>query len=278
MWTNDELEYFTNDEGDRMVKMSIGSNMLPKITIDTYQTFTGDSWEESEIEYLRDEYGDNRAYSGGRAYEGLGWGDYDWSYNHSRELELLAEQCVNVMNDMFYADLPYEVGEVTSTYSPSYYNFATDSFTAVYTLNLDQLIIWAREHFGAGKLDDHIEDYLRGHYTSCSGFTSHVTPALDDDSRRMPTLIWGLFHAWMEFEFDRELWEINMFEGDYEIYMETRSLKLTEEGWEKFKDVVVHNRDRYLIEHDAEMLAQYEILVARAEYVPQAETLPGLEG
>lgn len=281
MWRNDELEYFTNDDGDRMVKMSIGSNMLPRITVDTYTTFTGDSWQEMELEHLTDTYGD-RAHNGERGYEGLDWQHYDWTYDHSRELELLAESCVDAMNNMVYFDTPYEVGAVTSTYSPSAYNFATDSFEADYTLNMSKLMHWARsrEEWAGMSLEDAVDSYLRERYTSCDGFISHVTPALDGDYRgdRLATLVWGLFHAWMEYEFNDEVWFYSMLEEDWAIYDKTRSIEFTDEGWQEYADVVVHNRDRYLIEHDAEMLAQYEILVARAEYVPQAETLPGLEG
>jgi hypothetical protein len=283
MWRNDELEYFTNDDGDRMVKMSISSNMLPKITVDTYTTFTGDSWEEMELEHLADTYGD-RSHNGGRGYEELDWQHYDWTYNHSREVEILAGWCVDAMNGMVYLDrdATYEVGEVTSTYSPSAYNFATDSFEAEYTLNMSKLMHWARnrEEWQGVKLEDAVEDYLRERYTSCDGFISHVTPALDGDGyrgERLATLVWGLFHAWMEYEFEEEAWFYAMLEDDYSLYSETRSIEFTDAGWQEYADVVVHNRDRHLIEHDEEMLAQYETLVARAEYVPQAETLPGLE-
>lgn len=280
MWRNDELEYFTNDEGDRMVKMSIGSNMLPKITIDTYSTFTGDSWEESELDHLTDTYGD-RSYNGECGYEGLDWDHYNFTYNHSREVEILAQWCVDAMNGMVYFDTPYEVGAVTSTYSPSAYNFATDSFTADYTLNMSKLIHWARsrEEWAGMMLEDAIDEYLRERYTSCDGFISYVTPALDGEYHgdRLATLVWGLFHAWMEYDFDGDDWFCSMLEDDYTLYSETRSIQFTDAGWQEYADVVVHNRDRHLIEHDAEMLAQYETLVARAEYVPQVEMLPGME-
>lgn len=280
MWNNDELEYSTDDAGDRIVKMAIGSNMLPKITVDTYQTFTGDSWEESELEYLADAGGD-RAHEGKRAYDGLDWSDYKWTYNNSRELELLAEQCVSAMNEQVYADTPYEVGEVLSTYSPSYYNFETDSFSADYTLNISKLIHWARnrEEWRGERLEDAVDSYLRERYASCDGFISYVTPALNGDygGERLATLVWGLFHAWMEFEFNREEWFYAMFEDDYTIYMETRSLALTSEGWEKFKDVVVHNEDDHLLPDDYAIKAEYAEMRAEIEKYRQAETLPGME-
>lgn len=278
MWDNDELEYFTSDDGDRMVKMTISSNMLPKITVDTYQTFTGDSWEESEIDYLLDTYGD-RALDGCKPYEGLDWRDYNWSYNHSRELELLAESCVNAMNEQVWGDTPYEVGEVLSTYSPRYYNFETDSFEAEYTLNMTRLIHWARnrKEWAGKRLEDAVEGYLRKRYTSCDGFISHVTPALNDSERHLATLVWGIFYAWMEFEFDRESWLCNMAEGEHEIYMETRELELTDEGWEKFKDVVAYNEDSHLLPEDADIRAEYDAMRAEIEKYQQAETLPGME-
>lgn len=279
MWSNDELEYFTNDDGDRMVKMAIGSNMLPKITVDTYQTFTGDYWEESEIDYLEQGESSWGSYRGRKAYEGLDWRDYNWSYNHSRELGLLAESCVIAMNEQIWFDTPYEVGEVLSTYSPVAYNFATDSFEAEYTLNMTRLIHWARhrEEWAGTRLEDAVEGYLRERYTSCDGFISHVTPALNDPDEHLATLVWGIFHAWMEFEFDYDSWLCNMAEGEHEMYMETRELKLTDEGWEKFKDVVAWNEDTHLLPDDADIREEYDALRAEIEKYQQAETLPGME-
>lgn len=273
MWNNDELEYSVNDDGDRIIKMSIGSNMLPHITVDTYQMWTTDSHEEMELDYLIMEKGYD--------LEG-GWGtDYDVTYDHAKILEGLAESCVNAMNDQDYGDMPFTVGEVTSAYSPSAYNFETDSFTADYELNVNRLIHWARnrEEWQGMKLEDAIDAYLRERYTSYDGFISYVTGALEDNSyrgERTATLVWGLLHAWMEFEFDRDAWLMGMYDGLTELYMDTVTFQLTDDGWEKNKTQVVRHRDEWLVPDDAK--DEYEALCIEADKYTQAETLPGMGG
>ena len=270
MWTTDELEYFTGDDGDRYVKMEIGSNMLPKITVDTYQKFTPDRHEESEMEYLDNECGYDMGEYGNH---------FDTTYDMSSVLPTLAEWCVDAMNGMAYHDAPYEVGKVLSTYSPRYYNFETDSFTAEYTLNLSMLIRWAtevrRDNGSTEPLWQEVENFLRYRFSTRDGFISHVTPALNDH-RRIPTLVWGLFYWWMEEEFEEETWFYSMLEKDYNLWSEVVTIQLTEEGWEANKRKVVQNGDDHLLPDDDDIREEYETMREEFEAIQAQTPLPGL--
>lgn len=278
MWNNDELEFFINEDGERMVTLSISSNMLPHISVDTYQMWTTDSWEEQELANLGEDeprWGSCR----GRVALDLSWDDYEFTYDHSRFLEQLSDACIEAMTNR--SDGMFEMGERESTYSPNYYNFETDSFSAPYTLNLTELILWGRgrSEWRGMKLEDAVEGYLRLRYTSYDGFHSFVTPALDDDNRRLATLVWGLFHAWLDEAFgdDRDSWLYGVYESFDEICRDTITLNLTVEGWEKNKDAVVANEDSYLLPDDDEVREEYAMMRAEVEKYQQAETLPGIE-
>lgn len=268
MWKNSELEYAINEDGDRAVKMVIGSNMLPHITIDTYQMFTSDAYEENEVDYFVNESG----------YD-LEPDDLDISYgDHAKVVETLAEWCRDAVGAMCAEHGVAEVGEVVSTFSPAAYNFATDSFEAEYTLNLSALMRWGRqrEEWGGERLEDAVDSYLRERYSSCDGFISYVIPALDGryHGDRLATLVWGLFHAWMEFEFDQEAWFYAMLEDDYTLWSDFVTFKFTADGYEKNREAVALSGDYWLVPE--EYSEECKQLRADHEAIQAQTPLPGL--
>ena len=110
------------DEHNRLtLTLDISSNTLPGVTVDTYQTFTGDSSDEMFLEGQTEN---------GESGE---WDDYDWTYDNDAIHRGLAEASIEAIVDQFCkpggAEIIQSI-ELLSTWSPREYNFKTDSYTA----------------------------------------------------------------------------------------------------------------------------------------------------
>ena len=98
----------------------------PTVSIDTYQSFTGESWLESEFEWLKEDTGVE-----------LDWSNADVSYNHDGIRQGLSEASIEGILYALPVDSPIESIDYVSSWSPQFYNFETDSYRATYVVNLD---------------------------------------------------------------------------------------------------------------------------------------------
>lgn len=104
------------------MKIRINNRDLP-YTIDTYGMFNGESAEESEREYYADEYNLT---------------DIDFDYNHSGVVKHLAKYSVNLLLDNLPSDVVQDI-TLENTRSPQFYNYTTDSYTAIWTVDAEKL-------------------------------------------------------------------------------------------------------------------------------------------
>lgn len=191
------------DEHNRLtLTLDISSNTLPGVTVDTYQTFTGDSSDQMFLEGQTEN---------GESGE---WDDYDWTYDHDAIHRGLAEASIEAIVDQFCkpggAEIIQSI-ELLSTWSPREYNFRTDSYTARYTLTVQELERWAGNNFS-------LPDYVRDFHQSYDGYADFVKGYLEDDERRVGTIIWLKLAAYFRAELDTEAYMNYMSERESEIY------------------------------------------------------------
>lgn len=191
------------DEHNRLtLTLDISSNTLPGVTVDTYQTFTGDSSDQMFLENQM-EQGESGEYD-----------DYDWEYDNAAVHKGLAEASIEAIVDQFCkpggAEIIQSI-EFDSTWSPKEYNFKTDSYTARYVLNVLELERWAGNNFS-------LPDYVRDFHQSYDGYMDFVSTYLEDPDTRVGTIIWLKLAAYFRAELDTEAYMNYMSERESEIW------------------------------------------------------------
>lgn len=241
-----------DDEG--RLRIHLDSSMLPGVTVDTYQTFTGDSWVDSEIDWLvgsaegMGSIVDHPA--AGRAEVELDWDDFDWTYDHQAILWALSEAAATglvhdggICYDQIIVD-----AEVTSVYSPAAYNFATDSFAGWLTLDTE-VLAEALEDMGTEEL----EAWARERYASCDGFISHIPRYFRDEPQW--ALVWAaVAKVLADAEYDGLM---ATAEAEHEAYSEHTRVELNARGAEKIWEAITgEDVPDDLDLHDAESLTE----------------------
>lgn len=210
----DDDVFETGPNGHPVIEMS--SNLLHGVTVDTYQTFNGDSWLESEIHYMSEEPGALRHIVDHPAVErvtvDVEWEDVEVHYDNDAILNALAEAALDDLIMGEQCDIILS-GEVTSTYSPMYYNFESDSFGADLEIDLEALAVRADD------IDvDDLEQWSRDRHRSYDGFMSFVGNWWDGSRDREWVVIW----AALDYVLTREDYSglLGVAEAEYEIYSE----------------------------------------------------------
>ena len=214
----DEYDY---DEHDNLI-IGIGSNMLSGVTIDTYSTFTGDSWEESETEYIS-QIGEwiDHTMARGKAID-IDWDDIDFNYNFKPVPEknmngILADLADSMAQKVIENVYGIDDYKVTSTFSPSAYNFATDSFDADWLIDIAEMT----EEYGDPDIAD-IEDRARVEYASGSGFISYIPSHFED--KFSWAILWAYIDQILQDNFDGLFMEV--FDDEHEIFMDNVEITL----------------------------------------------------
>lgn len=208
----DTLDTFVHESGDLIVNLNLDSNMLPHLNVDTYQSFTGDYFVESEVDYRHEEYGTSPDVDG-----------YDVTYDHSKINEGLGKLAADVLMAHTPSDGVIESCEYLSSYSPRYYNFETDSFNADYEINATRLDAWVTET-GLS-----INDYAQEHFRSRDGFLSFIPGRMLDPDTADECHFWLALHAWMNSELDGDEMGMSMHEHVEEVYREAITIELSED-------------------------------------------------
>lgn len=181
MYKANEIANVVTRDGEQLLILSIDSNTLPGVTVDTYSSFTGDGVEEQLLEDVDGEYD-----------------DYNWEYDSAAVLHGLALASIAEVRKQTAADGIFEAIEFESTWSPKEYNFRTDSYRATYVVNYAKLRTWA----AAAKFDP--EAYAALHHASRDGFASWVPGYLEDSATREGTILWLTIAAYIRDTLDTE--------------------------------------------------------------------------
>ena len=210
------VEKFKNDDGDTMAKITLSSNTLPYVSIDTYQTFTGESWLEGEYEYLKEETGVE-----------LDWSNSDVKYNHQGILQGLAEASIeSILNQMY--DGIIESIEYRGASSPAYYNFETDRYEAEYVVNWSRLKKWYRK---SGK---DREEWMKERWSSYDGFHSYMYPGYWNDPQWRPGLkVYATIAMYLEEVLDKDDLFMHVAEAEWEVYSNNSEVYITETDYAK---------------------------------------------
>lgn len=183
-WTDERyaeggIVHPTEPSGKPHMLVTIDSAMLPGVNVDTYQSFNGDSWVDSELEWINQEgvpswLVDHPAAQ--RAEVQAEWDDFDWTYDHHAILWALSEAASDELVGAGGLAIPpiFHRVELLSVYSPREYNFATDSFNARWQVDTVALV----EALDDIDVDD-LEDWARDRWRSVSGFSSHIPGYFD---------------------------------------------------------------------------------------------------
>lgn len=158
-------EYEFSDTGDMVV--TIESSMLSGVSVDTYSTHTPDFTEECEIDYWAD-LGNwvNHPIARRKTIEIDSWDDLEFNFNMKAVLNELSEAAGQALMEEYSF---INNVKVTDTYSPAAYNFATDSFTGEYYLDIDEML---EVH---GDIDiEVLQNWAEKEYESRSGFISYI--------------------------------------------------------------------------------------------------------
>ncbi len=171
-----------NDDGTVTLRMTPSAWHRYNISPDTYQSFTGDSWMESEIDYTNQESSLSERF--GSQYADL---DYDidltydhftWTYDHAAIVRDLAEEAASWIAETLWDAGLESVADVKviDTWSPAYYNFTTDGFEITLTCDPAEL--------RALTPDFDVDEWGHEHYSSYDGFASFVPSRLAEDEWR----------------------------------------------------------------------------------------------
>ena len=203
------MEDFTEEireDGHRILKFETDSNMLPIEQPDTYSSYTGDSETEGFLE--------NQADNG----ESSDYDDYDWSYDVAGVVKALGEAgAEDALSQLSSEGILLSV-EVTDTYSPREYNFATDSYKAIWEFDATALDEWCESNsFDPDK-------YVAEHHASYDGFMSFVTMWMDDQATRPGTIQWLKFAAYLRSELDMEQQVNAMAEAESEAWSQNTTV------------------------------------------------------
>lgn len=125
------------------------SFMYTPYTLDTYQTFTSDSFEEHELESLSEEHGREISYD-----------DIDWTYDHEKLVEMLYDNAIDLLQKNIIDDVILAVEKDGAPWSPREYNFSTDDGNIIFTVNHEKLVQFCQND----------SDYHKDKIQSVSGF------------------------------------------------------------------------------------------------------------
>lgn len=254
-----------DEEGNLTIR--VDSSMLPGVNVDTYQCFSGDSWMDSELDYLSIEGVPDWMVDHPTAQRAtVEWGvdDFDWTHDHQATLRTLAEVAAEDLVDSggITFDQIITGAEVLSVWSPAAYNFATDSFDAQLTLDTEAL---------AEALDDidvdELEAWARDRWASRDGFMSSI-PRYFDTETEWATVWAAVAKVLIDSDYDGFM---AVAEAEHEAYSEHTAMELNSRGAGKVWTACTGTE----VPEDADLHDAESLTVALHDALPmQEEELP----
>lgn len=190
-------------------------------TIDTYGTFNGDGFYESEGEFYKEEYGVE-----------LDWLEYDLVLDHEGLVKTLALDSISELENNLKGDIVKSIDLVKTT-SPQFYNYTTDNYTATWHVDASKLFEYIKANFEAYR--DFIREEWHAVYIDVD-FEKLEFTSVDDMKNSAKTLkdfedvIVSMIDYYTRNEYDPEDYDMSMFEHESEAYSNnvTESPKLKE--------------------------------------------------
>jgi hypothetical protein len=184
-----------------MQTITINNTDTENIHIDTYGMLTGDSHEESTIEYESEQTGRELTYD-----------DFDWTYDHAGIVKDLAHESIDILLQAIahtdYAKIITGITYVSST-SPGYYNYKTDS----YMMNIQYDIV---------QLDKYVTENYAAIYEICKKYHAYECDITEDDR-----LYAAIVHI-LDNCIDSESYNYAMWETEYQAYSENTTYTINE--------------------------------------------------
>ena len=250
-----------NDDGTVTLRMTPSAWHVHNMSPDTYQSFTGEPWEQSEIDYfnsegLHDAFGEQ--YAGldvevNRLGTTLTYDHFVWDYNHAGIVRDLSEELANWMGETLHdAGLELVSVEVRDTWSPKEYNFVSDGIEVNLTCDPAELRALT-EGFD-------VDEWADKHYRSRDGFMSFVTGRMNDADWHAiyhgEFRVESILAAW---DVERD-WVMRLAEAEYEVY--SKNVTVTPDV-EKIRDSIGHEESGHTL-HELEAWAREHMSVYQA--------------
>lgn len=195
----------------RIITERFAGTMLAGVHIDTYQMLNGDSWGDSELEWL-DSEGQPSDYD-----------DYDWTYDHAGICRDFAAASVAALLDQLDRSILVDA-KVLDVGSPREYNFTSDWYEADWTVDMDALDAWLDAHEWS------LDAYVAEHHGSYDGFYSHIPGRLSDPKQRDWTVFFLKLDAYVRAELDTDEYNSALWEAETMVYAENTTYTLRDRG------------------------------------------------
>lgn len=178
------------------MQITLDNRDTENVHIDTYGMLTGDSADEMQMENFRED-GQSDDYD-----------DYDWSYDHPAIVRDFAHVSINYLyNELVtHGNGIVESIQYVSHGSPKFYNYTTDYYVAIYTVN-------------PVKLHEYIAQNYDAVLEKAQGYRG------DDLSENIAHA--GLCH-YIDATIDRDDYNMHMWESEHEVYYENTTVTLAE--------------------------------------------------
>lgn len=210
-----------NDDGTVTLRMTPSAWHAYNMSPDTYQSFNGDSWLESQFDWINERdrpfsehFGDEWAWVDGCDIE-FGYEHFKFDYDHAAIVRDLAEELTAWMGSvLFDAGLESASVKLLDTWSPAFYNFTSDGFEVEVTCDPAEL--------RGLTADFDADDWAAKHYRSYDGFRSFVTGRMDDADWHAEYdggfRVESLFANSEDHDVIERGWVIALAEAEYEVY------------------------------------------------------------
>lgn len=173
--------------------IEIDNRDTQNVHIDTYGYFTSESYDECELENLREDYGD------------VDYDDFEWEYNHENIVKDLADSSIEVIEQAMkyteYAEIITAI-ELVRSFSPRYYNYTTDGYKMNVTYNATKL-----------------HEYMSSHYDEIVKIASDYSTEINDNDRIYATIVHILDNC-----ISSDDYNMAMCENVHEIYSENTTI------------------------------------------------------
>jgi len=116
---------------NKVVKINSGNTPF---TVDMYQTFTGESNNDSMLDYYNSQNDTS-----------LDYNDFDWEYNTKEVLKGLSMASVEYIIENTNENIIKNV-ELVGTFSPQFYNYNTDSYDMNIEVDTDKFTKYMQEN------------------------------------------------------------------------------------------------------------------------------------
>lgn len=191
-----------------LLQLSIDNRDLP-YTIDTYGMYTGDGADESEVEFYRDGYNlsDDETQL------------IDFDYDHAGVVKALAEASVQLLHENFvqHGDGTITGIELEKTRSPQYYNYTSDSYTAIWGIDETKLEAYIEDH--RTEFNTFAQNSAWGDRIQRAYWNGGANGEFDEDDYRVASV-----DFYTRNEYNPEDYESTMFEFENEAWTENMTL------------------------------------------------------